>query len=156
MSKSLARVRAAAEATGLPIEIVETAGSARSAAEAATALGVAVDQIVKSVIFRGTETGTPLLFLTAGSRRVDPGKAAALAGEPVAPADAAFVRAATGFVIGGVAPIGHLTPPRAWADPRLLDFGEIWAAAGTPRHVFAAAPAALLSAAGATLADFAT
>lgn len=84
------------------------------------------------------------LFLTAGGNRVDAAKATELAGEPLGKADAALVRAETGFAIGGVAPIGHLKPVRAWWDPRLSDFDVIWAAAGTPRHVFAIAPDTLL------------
>lgn len=96
----------------------------------------------------------PLLFLTAGSNRVDPARAAGLAGEDVARADAATIRAVTGFAIGGVAPLGGTGPWRAFADPRLLDFDMIWCAAGTPQHNFAAPPAALISARGARIADF--
>jgi len=65
------------------------------------------------------------------------------------------VRAETGFAIGGVAPLGHLTPLRTFADPRLLEFDTVWAAAGTPRHIFPASPVALIAATGAQVADFA-
>ena len=92
--------------------------------------------------------------MTAGGNRVDPARAAAVAGEPLGRADADLVRAETGFAIGGVAPVGHLRPLRAFWDPRLSDFAVVWAAAGTPRHVFAAAPAELLRASGATPAAF--
>ena len=95
-----------------------------------------------------------VLFLTAGGNRVDPEKAAALAGAPLDKADAASVRAATGFAIGGVAPLGHLRPIETWLDPRLLEFEVVWAAGGTPHHVFAAAPDALAAAVGAAVADF--
>jgi prolyl-tRNA editing enzyme YbaK/EbsC (Cys-tRNA(Pro) deacylase) len=95
------------------------------------------------------------LFLTAGGNRVDPAKAAALVGAPLEKADAASVRAATGFAVGGVAPVGHLRPIETWLDPRLLDFEVVWAAGGTPHHVFAVDPAALATAAAAALADFA-
>lgn len=96
-----------------------------------------------------------MLFLTAGGNRVDPAKAAALVGAPLEKADAAGVRAATGFAIGGVAPLGLLRPIETWLDPRLLDFDVVWAAAGTPNHVFAVAPEALATAATAVVADFA-
>lgn len=153
MSKSLKRVRAALEASGIDTEIRETA-LARTAQDAADALGCAVDQIAKSIIFAGETSGTALLFLTAGGNRVDPKKAAALAGEPLGKADAALVRAQTGFAIGGVSPIGHLSPIRAFLDPRLFDFDEIWAAAGTPHHVFRAHPADLERISGAQISDF--
>ena len=154
MSKSLRRVQAALQSAGLTVEIRETDDSARTAEGAAAAVGCAVDQIAKSIIFRGEASGHVVLFLTAGGNRVDPAKAAALAGQPLGKADADLVRAETGFAIGGVAPVGHLNRIRAWLDPRLLDFDRVWAAAGTPRHVFAIAPADLLRLTGATTADF--
>ena len=109
---------------------------------------------MKSIIFREAGRDRHVLFLTAGGNRVDPEKARALAGVPLEKADAASVRAATGFAIGGVAPLGHLSPIETWLDPRLLEFDVIWAAAGTPHHVFSARPAALAAALGATVADF--
>jgi prolyl-tRNA editing enzyme YbaK/EbsC (Cys-tRNA(Pro) deacylase) len=126
----------------------------RTAAEAARACGCGLDQIVKSIVFRAAGSDRHLLFLTAGGNRVDPAKAAALAGAGLEKADAAGVRAATGFAIGGVAPLGHLTALPVWLDPRLLDFETVWAAAGTPHHVFAVAPRRLAEAVGATVADF--
>lgn len=153
MSKSTARVRAALQAAGLDPQIRETA-LARTAADAAAAVGCAVDQIAKSIVFRGQTSGTALLFLTAGGNRVAEAKASALAGEPLGKADAALVRAQTGFAIGGVAPVGHLSPIRAFLDPRLLEFDLVWAAAGTPHHVFPIAPTDLLRISGAQAADF--
>ena len=153
MSKSLRRVRAALIAAGLDTEIRETT-LARTAADAAASIGCEVDQIAKSIIFRGAHSGAALLFLTAGGNRVDDARAADLAGEPLGKADAALIRAQTGFAIGGVAPVGHLNPIRAWLDPRLSDFGVIWAAAGTPHHVFAIAPTDLERITGAVIADF--
>lgn len=135
MSKSVKRVRAALEAAAITPDIREV-GNARSAQDAAYAIGCALDQIAKSIIFRGERSGKAILFLTAGGNQVDVEKASALAGEPLGKADAALIRAQTGFAIGGVAPIGHISPVPAFIDPRLLDFAEIWAAAGTPRHVF--------------------
>ena len=154
MSDSLERVRAALEAAGVAAEIREMPGSTRTAPDAADAVGCALDQIAKSIIFHGTDSDSVLLFLTAGGNRVDPAKAAALAGEALGRADAALVRARTGFAIGGVAPVGHLSPVRAFWDPRLADFAQVWAAAGTPRHVFAIAPDRLLALTGARTGDF--
>jgi prolyl-tRNA editing enzyme YbaK/EbsC (Cys-tRNA(Pro) deacylase) len=154
MSKSLKRVRAALRVAGLPADPLEMADGTRTAEEAAAAAGCTPDQICKSIIFQGHDSGECLLFLTAGGNRVDAAKAADVAGEALDRADAAAVRARTGFAIGGVAPIGHLHPIRAFWDPRLSDFAEIWAAAGTPRHVFPVAPADLRRLAGAQPADF--
>ena len=153
MSKSLARVEAALRDAGIETEIREM-GETRTAADAAAAVGCELDQIAKSIIFRGEASGHVLLFLTAGGNRVDAGKASALAGQPLGKADAALIRAETGFAIGGVAPLGHLTPVAAFIDPRLTDFATVWAAAGTPRHVFAISPADLIRVSGARLADF--
>ncbi|WP_417721165.1 YbaK/EbsC family protein [Salipiger sp.] len=153
MSKSLARVRAALIDAGIPADIREV-GQARTAQEAADSVGCALDQIAKSIIFRAETSGEAVLFLTAGGNRVDAGKASALAGEPLGKADAALIRAQTGFAIGGVAPVGHLSPIRAWIDPRLLEFATIWAAAGTPRHVFPMDAHALPGLTGAIPADF--
>ncbi|MEQ9693513.1 YbaK/EbsC family protein [Shimia sp. SDUM112013] len=153
MSKSLKRVRAALDAAGVPIDIHETHG-ARTAQMAADAVSCAVDQIAKSIIFRGETSGEAILFLTAGGNQVDADKASALAGEPLGKADAALVRAQTGFAIGGVSPVGHLSPIRAFIDPRLMAFDVIWAAAGTPNHVFAVAPDVLVDLTGAQQAEF--
>lgn len=154
MSKSLARVRRALEAAGADAPILEMAEGTRTAGDAARAAGCALDQIAKSIIFRAETTGDAVLFVTAGGNRVDPARASAVAGEPLGQADAGLIRAQTGFAIGGVAPLGHLSPIRAWFDPRLLEFDVVWAAAGTPRHVFAIAPRVLLAASGAALAEF--
>lgn len=153
MSKSLARVAAALKDAGIETEIREM-GDTRTAADAAAAVGCEVDQIAKSIIFRGEDTGHVVLFLTAGGNRVDAAKATALAGQPLGKADAALIRAETGFAIGGVAPVGHLSEIAAFIDPRLLEFDTVWAAAGTPRHVFAITPADLLRVSGARQADF--
>lgn len=152
MSRSMARVSAALQGAGLIAEITEP-GPSRTAQEAAAACGCELDQIVKSLIFQG-ESGRIYLFLTAGGNQLDPGRAALVAGEALGRADAATVRRETGFAIGGVAPLGHLNPPVIFADPRLLEFARVFAAAGTPRHVFAAEPGALIAACGARCARF--
>ena len=153
MSKSLKRVSAALE--GEATEIRET-GEAKTALQAAAELGVEVDQIAKSIIFQGQTTGQALLFITAGGNQVCENKAAALADEPLGRADAALVRAQTGFAIGGVSPLAHKNPIRSFFDPRLMDFPLIWAAAGTPHHVFSLTPARLLEKSAAQHSDFTT
>lgn len=153
MSKSLARVRAALEDAGVRADIREM-GDTRTAADAAAAVGCEVDQIAKSIIFKGEETGHVVLFLTAGGNRVDAAKATELAGQPLGKADAQLIRAETGFAIGGVAPVGHKSAIEAFIDPRLQEFDTVWAAAGTPRHVFAISPEVLVQISGARPADF--
>ncbi len=154
MSKSLKRVAEALAAAGVGSEILEMPGETRTAQQAAEAAGCALDQIVKSIVFRGEETGHIVLFLTAGANRVSAGKASLVAGQPLGKADADLVRAETGFAIGGVAPVGHLMPVPTYFDPRLLDFPVVWGAAGTPRHIFPVAPEVLLRITGAAVADF--
>ncbi|PTX48579.1 prolyl-tRNA editing enzyme YbaK/EbsC (Cys-tRNA(Pro) deacylase) [Gemmobacter caeni] len=154
MSKSLARVTAALEAAGVAARPVEMPAETRTAEQAAAAAGCALDQIVKSILFRGEGSGRLYLFLTAGGNRIDAVKASSLAGEPLGRADAQEVRAVTGFAIGGVSPVGHLTPSPEFLDPRLMDFAQVWAAAGTPRHIFPIEPGELLRITGAKLADF--
>ncbi|WP_343082081.1 YbaK/EbsC family protein [Ostreiculturibacter nitratireducens] len=154
MSKSIDRVKTALEAAGITAEVLEMGAETRTAEQAAAAAGCALDQIVKSIIFRGETSGHVILFLTAGGNRVDPARASAVAGQPLGKADANLVRAETGFAIGGVAPVGHLTRIRAFLDPRLMEFDHVWAAAGTPRHIFAISPADLLRITGAELAEF--
>ena len=105
--KVIQRVQDALAARGFAGEIRELAQSTRSAAEAAAALGCQVDQIAKSLVFRGAESDRLVLVIASGANRVDEAKVAAIVGEPIAKADAAFVRARTGFAIGGVPPVGH-------------------------------------------------
>ena len=154
MSKSLARVTLALRNGGVDATPVEMPDETRTADQAAAAAGCGLDQIVKSILFQGT-SGRLYLFLTAGGNQVDPSRASALAGEPLGRADGRMVREVTGFAIGGVAPVGHLTPLPVWMDPTLLQFPKVWAAAGTPRHIFAIAPNALQSLSGAEIAEFA-
>ena len=153
MSKSMKRVARALEEAGIETQIQEL-GETRTAEQAAQAAGCALDQIAKSIIFRGEDSGEAILFLTAGGNKVDATKASAVAGEALGKADAALIRAQTGFAIGGVSPVGHLNPIRAFIDPRLLEFDQIWAAAGTPRHVFALDAHILPQLTGAQPADF--
>lgn len=126
--------------------------SARTSQEAADALGVAVGQIAKSVIFRRRADDAAVLVIASGDRRIDEHKVAALAG-PIRRADADFVKAATGFSIGGVAPVGHAKRPVTLIDRELQRFATVWAAAGHPNGVFPLAPAELEWLTGAPVVD---
>ncbi|KPP87276.1 MAG: hypothetical protein HLUCCA08_04930 [Rhodobacteraceae bacterium HLUCCA08] len=154
MSKSLKRVTDVLRAAGVDAVPMEMGAETRTADQAAAAAGCALDQIVKSIIFQAHDSGECLLFLTAGGNRVDGAKAAQVVGAALDRADAGAVRAQTGFAIGGVSPVGHLSPIRSFWDPRLSDFDTVWAAAGTPRHIFPIAPVALLRLTGAQVAEF--
>ena len=129
--------------------------SARSAAEAAAALGVDQRQIVKSLVFRGARSGAPVLALVGGASRVDAALLEAHIGEPIERADAGWVRERTGFAIGGIPPLGHSEPLRTVADAQLAALDELWAAAGTPHAVFPLHGAQLASLTGAELAAIA-
>lgn len=149
---SVERVRAALLAAGHADTIEAFPEGTRSAAEAAAAVGCAVAQIAKSIVFRGvSDSSDPgrdrvVLVVASGANRVNPAKAACASGLPLRPADAAWVRDATGFAIGGVAPLGHASapPPVVLVDRDLAAFDRVWAAAGSPRHVFATTPDELL------------
>jgi prolyl-tRNA editing enzyme YbaK/EbsC (Cys-tRNA(Pro) deacylase) len=156
MSKSLKRVRAALQAANADVEILEMRAETRTAAQAAAEAGCEIDQIAKSIIFAGEKTGAFYLFVAAGGNQVDPALAGKLAGEPLTRADPNGVRAVTGFAIGGVAPVGHLTAIPCFLDRRLIEFDVIWAAAGTPRHIFSISPEELAKIIQAQPVDFAS
>ena len=147
--ESVRRVRGALEERGLSPEFVELGETARSAGDAAAALGVRVGQIVKSLVFRGAETDRPVLVLASGPNRVDEARISALLEEPVVKADAAFVRKKAGYAIGGVPPLGHAEAPATFLDEDLWKHEEVWAAAGHTHVVFGLAPGELLRATGA-------
>jgi prolyl-tRNA editing enzyme YbaK/EbsC (Cys-tRNA(Pro) deacylase) len=155
MSKSIDRVADAARAHGLAIEIRRMGNSTRTAEDAARECGCDVAQIVKSLIFEGTASGHLCLFLVSGTRQLDLDKAAALAGEVLKRADPRKIRDETGFAIGGVAPIGHLSEMPCFADETLLRYDVVWAAAGAHDAVFSAQPRLLFAAARAKVADIA-
>lgn len=143
------RVEIAALAKALPFRVVKTETIARTAEEAARAVSVEVGQIVKSLVFRGRESGTAYLLLVSGANRVDERVVGEAIGEALERPNADFVRDATGFAIGGVAPLGATHPIRTLMDADLLRFVAIWAAAGTPFHVFETTPEGLRIATGA-------
>lgn len=141
------RVADAAAAAGLDIGIAEFPAGTRTAEDAAAAVGCEVSRIVKSLVF--AVDGAPVLALVGGDARLDEGLLAEAAGGTVGRADADVVRAATGYAIGGVPPFGHATPLPTFVDEPLLRHPTVWAAAGTPRHVFEVDPAELVRIAGA-------
>jgi prolyl-tRNA editing enzyme YbaK/EbsC (Cys-tRNA(Pro) deacylase) len=145
-------VRKALQEQDYEPEVVELERTARSAAEAADALGVRVEQIVKSLVFRGTRTGRPVLVLAGGANRVDERRISDLFSEPVGMADATYVREKTGFSIGGVPPVGHAERPTTFVDEDLLREEEVWAAAGHTHAVFGLGPAELVRITGGMVA----
>jgi len=126
--------------------------AARTAQEAADALGVGVGQIAKSIVFRRRSDDAAVLVVTSGDRRVDEAKVAERVGA-LGRADAAFVKATTSFTIGGVAPVGHVTTPVMLIDRELFRFELIWAAAGHPNGVFRLTPQELAELTGAPVED---
>ena len=154
MSKTLKRVKRTLDEAGLEVDVIEMPTETRTAQQAADAAGCLLDQIAKSIIFQGTDSCRGILFITAGGNRVDTEKAAQVAGEPLGKANAEVIRAQTGFAIGGVAPVGHLSEISSFWDPRLSDFDLIYAAAGTPRHIFSVAPMDLLARSKSKPAEF--
>jgi len=146
------RVTEALAARGHPHAPIFLEVAARTAQEAADALGVGVGQIAKSIVFRRRSDSAAVLVVTSGDRRVDEAKLAARVG-PVGRADAAFVKAATSFTIGGVAPLAHATAPVMLIDRELFRFDLIWAAAGHPNGVFQLTPGQLAELTGAPVAD---
>lgn len=136
LSQKAQKIQQILKTWGISGEVIELPTSTRTAQEAAQAIGCAVGQIAKSLIFRGVRSGKPILIVASGSNRVNEARLAEIVGESVAKAEASFVRLHTGFAIGGVPPIGHPSPLETYIDQDLLPFKEIWAAAGTPHAVF--------------------
>lgn len=138
---------------GLPVRVVEFEQPTRTSAEAAEAIGCAVAEIAKSVVFRNKTAGGAVVVVASGANRVSEAKVGACLGVKLGRADADFVREATGYVIGGVAPLGHSGPVRLLLDRDLLRFSTVWAAAGTPFSVFPLQPADLQAITRAEWAD---
>ena len=138
---------------GVDARVVEFEQPTRTSAEAATAIGCTVAEIAKSIVFRGAHSGQAVIVVASGDNRVNEAKVAQRVGEPLLRADAEFVRTATGYAIGGVAPIGHAQPVKLLLDADLRRFAIVWAAAGTPFSVFPVTPDQLRSLTGADWAD---
>jgi prolyl-tRNA editing enzyme YbaK/EbsC (Cys-tRNA(Pro) deacylase) len=141
----------ALRAKGVDAQVRHMEQPTRSAEEAAAACGCAVGQIVKSLVFCGIESGKVYLLLVSGSNRVNEQAVGRLLGETLRRPNAAFVRDATGYAIGGVPPLGHSPPLATFMDETLLAYAIVWAAAGTPDAVFPIAPASLAAAAAAQI-----
>lgn len=148
------RVAATLAELGHPHDVVMLPVTGRTAADAASALGVQLGQIAKSIVFRRRSDDAAVLVVTSGDLRVDEKKVSALVGS-VGRADADFVKAATGFSIGGVSPVGHTTPPVILVDRELFRFEQIWAAAGHPYAVFPLSPDELVQLTGAPVEEIA-
>jgi prolyl-tRNA editing enzyme YbaK/EbsC (Cys-tRNA(Pro) deacylase) len=138
---------------GVDARVVEFEQPTRTSAEAAVAIGCSVAEIAKSIVFRGANSGRAVVVVASGDNRVSEAKVAAAVGEPLLRADAEFVRAATGYAIGGVAPIGHAQPVLLLLDADLRRFATVWAAAGTPYSVFPLRPDQLRALTGAEWSD---
>jgi prolyl-tRNA editing enzyme YbaK/EbsC (Cys-tRNA(Pro) deacylase) len=145
------RVQAALAAAGVVARIEEFPASTRTAQDAAAAVGTGVGQILKSLVFLAGDT--PVLALVSGANRLDPTRLASLTGASIGKADADAVRQATGYSIGGVPPTGFPAPIPTFIDRDLLQYDVVWAAAGTPRHVFPIAPQELVRVTGGSVAD---
>ena len=152
LHRNVARVVDAGRSLGVPVEPVGFPEGTKTAADAAAAIGCDVGQIVKSLIF--AVDGEVVLAYVSGANQLDEAKlASAAGGATCGRVDADAVRAATGFPIGGVPPFGHSTALRVFIDPDLLQYDEVWAAAGTWTDVFALTPADLLAASGGLVTD---
>ncbi len=148
LSSSALKVQQALNAIGMQLEVVELPASTRTSQEAAQAIGCQVGQIAKSIVFQTLTTHRPVLVIASGPNRVNEKIIQELTGEAIGKADADFVRTRTGFVIGGVPPLGHIEQLETYIDRDLLQYSEIWAAAGTPHAVFRLTPSDLLRMAG--------
>jgi prolyl-tRNA editing enzyme YbaK/EbsC (Cys-tRNA(Pro) deacylase) len=155
LSASAQKVQESLRGLGMNCQVVELPGSTRTAADAASAVGCRVEQIAKSIIFQGKTSGKPVMVIASGSNRVNEKRLRDLISEPVKKADADFVRLHTGFAIGGVPPVGHANPIDIFIDQELMDYAEIWAAAGTPHAVFKLTPQELAAMTGGKTVDIA-
>jgi prolyl-tRNA editing enzyme YbaK/EbsC (Cys-tRNA(Pro) deacylase) len=156
LKPSAQRVQDALYAKGFTNQVIELPDSTRTSAEAAAAIGCAVEQIAKSLVFAGKTSGQAILVIASGGNRVDEKKVRSLIGENITRAAADFVRTQSGFVIGGVPPIGHAQPLHILIDADLLIYSEIWAAAGHPNAVFRLTPAELVQMTGGDVAEIKT
>jgi Cys-tRNA(Pro) deacylase len=136
LSPSAQKIQDLIISLGYNYTVIEHAESTRTAQEAADRAGCELGQIVKSLIFKGKESGKPILVLTSGANRVDEKRISEYAREHIGRADADFVRSVTGYAIGGVPPVGHAQKMETYLDEDFLSYQTIWAAAGTPNAIF--------------------
>lgn len=144
LKKSTARVQMTLSESGFELNVIEFSDSTRTAQEAANAIGCTVGQIAKSLIFKGKTSQKPILIIASGVNRVNEKLVKEYISEQLEKADAEFVLKHTGFVIGGIPPVGHIEPITTFIDEDLMQYDEIWAAAGTPNTVFKLTPKILL------------
>jgi prolyl-tRNA editing enzyme YbaK/EbsC (Cys-tRNA(Pro) deacylase) len=144
LSPSALKVQQALNAIGMQLAVIELPDSTRTSLEAAQALGCQVGQIAKSIVFEALTSHRPVLVIASGPNRINEKVIEGLIGEAIGKANPDFVRQRTGFVIGGVPPLGHTERPDTFIDQDLLQYNEIWAAAGTPHAVFRLTPDNLL------------
>jgi Cys-tRNA(Pro) deacylase len=140
LNTSVRKVEKALKAHGLECQVLNMKETTRSAQDAANSLGCQVEQIVKSLVFMTKKTKKPILVVASGANRVNTKKIRNLLSEPIKMADPDFVRAKTGFVVGGVPPLGHSNPLETFIDEDLLKYPEIWAAAGSSNTMFKLSP----------------
>lgn len=140
LKKSSAKVQAVLNKFGYELNVLEFSDSTRTAQDAAKAVGCTVGQIAKSLIFKGKQSQKPILIIASGSNRVNEKAVEKQIGEKLEKADADFVLENTGFAIGGVPPVGHIKEITTYIDEDLMQYDEIWAAAGTPNSVFKLTP----------------
>jgi Cys-tRNA(Pro) deacylase len=143
LKKSAERVQTALNEFGLELSVMEFSDSTRTAQDAATAIGCEVSQIAKSLIFKGKTSQKPILIVASGTNRINEKAIKQYVGEKLEKADADFVLEHTGFAIGGIPPIGHKNSITTFIDEDLMQYEEIWAAAGTPNAVFKLTPKTL-------------
>jgi prolyl-tRNA editing enzyme YbaK/EbsC (Cys-tRNA(Pro) deacylase) len=148
LSPNAQKVQSALSSFGLELQVLELPDTTRTAVDAANAIGCQVAQIVKSLVFRRKNTGAAIFIVASGVNRVNEKSIAKIINEPIEKADADFVRQYSGFPIGGVPPLGHVTPMETFIDQDLMQLNSLWAAAGTPNAVFQLTPADLVKITG--------
>ncbi|MBI3826513.1 MAG: YbaK/EbsC family protein [Candidatus Rokubacteria bacterium] len=152
LSPSAQKVQDTLAARGFAYQVTESAQPTGTSAEAARLVGCEVGQIAKSLVFRTVTTWRPVLVIASGANRVSEPRVGAIVGEAIGKADADFVRAATGFAIGGIPPLGHARAMEVLVDEDLLRHDAVWAAAGTPHSLFRLAPCDLVRMSGGRVA----
>ncbi len=144
------RVADAAVKLGISIDIRVMGQSSRTAEEAAGACNTSLAQIVKSLVFCRKDNNKPVLLLVSGKNRVNENRTGRLIGSILKRPDAEFVRKVTGYAIGGIPPFAHMNELPVWIDEDLLEYDEVFAAAGTPNSIFSVVPKQLATAISAT------
>lgn len=156
LSKQAQKVQEALNSFGVSLHVLELPDSARTSPEAAAAIGCSVSRIAKSLVFKGVQSEVPYLIIASGSNRVDERLVSKKIGEQIAIADADYVRSVTGYVIGGIPPVGHSVMFQTFIDADLMQYDTIWAAAGTPHAVFELTPKELVRITNGTLIQVTT